>query len=204
MAYGVPGPGIRSKLHLGPQLPLWQHCILNQLYQAGDQTCIPSLPRCHQFHWATAGTPECKYFGNIGAELHPAAVVWDVHWAGGEAQGLPNKKVSPVAYPWIHWPMWQSCCPEAKMMEAGITNGLSELGPSLRQEQGRWEVGQKGGSHADRCGITQCMNIMHSPMYLWARWPKVDTSLVLLLLTCFQCLSKLVNIHKLIFFHGWV
>ena len=53
-AYGVPGPGIRSKPQLQPVLQLWEHRILNPLGWARDQTCIPVLPRHCQSHCATA------------------------------------------------------------------------------------------------------------------------------------------------------
>ena len=38
MAYGISGPGIRSKPQLQHKLQLWQCQILNPLCQAGDQT----------------------------------------------------------------------------------------------------------------------------------------------------------------------
>ena len=41
-AYGLPGPGIKSALKLWPTVGLWQHGILNPLYQARNGTCIPS------------------------------------------------------------------------------------------------------------------------------------------------------------------
>ena len=36
---------------------LWQHWILNPLYQARDGTCVPMLPRHCQSHCSIAGTP---------------------------------------------------------------------------------------------------------------------------------------------------
>ena len=53
MAYGVPGPGIRSKLWLQPR----QCWILNPLFQARDHTCILELPSHRQSHCTTVGTP---------------------------------------------------------------------------------------------------------------------------------------------------
>ena len=57
MAYGVPGPGIRSGLQLQPKLQLGQHWILNPLCQAGDQICAPALPDAAD-PVATVGTPK--------------------------------------------------------------------------------------------------------------------------------------------------
>lgn len=57
MAYGVPRPGIRFQLWLPRKLQLWQHQIFNLLGRARDQTCVPALPRRHQSHCTTAGTP---------------------------------------------------------------------------------------------------------------------------------------------------
>ena len=54
MTHGVPAPAIWSELQL-PQL--WEHWILNPLCRAWDPTCIPALPRHHQSHCATVGTP---------------------------------------------------------------------------------------------------------------------------------------------------
>ena len=56
--HGVPGPGIRSEPQLWPQLKCW---ISNALCQAGDQTCIPVLPRHSQSHCATVGTPSSQF-----------------------------------------------------------------------------------------------------------------------------------------------
>ena len=39
--YGVPRPGIKSKLELQPTLQLWQQQILNPLHRVGDQTLVP-------------------------------------------------------------------------------------------------------------------------------------------------------------------
>lgn len=50
-------PGIRSEPQMEPKPQLWQHWILNILWRAGDQTCIPVLPRCHRFCCTTVGTP---------------------------------------------------------------------------------------------------------------------------------------------------
>ena len=58
VAYGVPGPGIRSEPHLRPKLQLQQRWILNPLCWAGDPTCIPALLRCCQSRCATEGTPK--------------------------------------------------------------------------------------------------------------------------------------------------
>ena len=58
VSYGVHRPGIRSKQD---RLQLWQHQILNPLCWAGDQTCIPALPRC-LWPCATAGTAENSQF----------------------------------------------------------------------------------------------------------------------------------------------
>ena len=46
-AHGVPGTGIRSKQQLRPKPQLWRRQILNPLCWAGDQTCVPVLPRHH-------------------------------------------------------------------------------------------------------------------------------------------------------------
>ena len=43
-AYGVPGPGIRSKPQLRPKPQLCQRGILKALCQAGDRTYMPALP----------------------------------------------------------------------------------------------------------------------------------------------------------------
>ena len=40
VAFGVPGPGIRSEPHLRPMLKLQQCQILNPPCRAGDQTCV--------------------------------------------------------------------------------------------------------------------------------------------------------------------
>ena len=56
-ARGVSGPTIRSKLQLQPKPQRWQCQILNPPFQAGDQTCIPALPKCHQSCCATVGPP---------------------------------------------------------------------------------------------------------------------------------------------------
>ena len=56
-AYGVPRPGIRSKLQLQPVLQLWQHWILNPLHWARDRTCGLVLQRCWRFRCTIAGTP---------------------------------------------------------------------------------------------------------------------------------------------------
>lgn len=55
-AYGVARPGIRSKPRLQPKPQVQQSLILNPLCWAGDQTCVPALPRCRQSHCATVGT----------------------------------------------------------------------------------------------------------------------------------------------------
>ena len=57
VAYGVPRPGISSKPQFWPNLQLWQRQTLNLLCRAGDQTCVPALPRHHRSHCATTGTP---------------------------------------------------------------------------------------------------------------------------------------------------
>ena len=56
MAYGVPGPGMRSELQLQPKPELWPCRILNPLCRAGDWTCVPGLPGHHQSCCTTAGT----------------------------------------------------------------------------------------------------------------------------------------------------
>ena len=56
-AYGIPQvPAIRSKRQR------WQCWFLNPLCWAGDRTHIPVLPRRHQSHCTTAGTPLVCYF----------------------------------------------------------------------------------------------------------------------------------------------
>lgn len=62
MAYGVPGPKIRSEPQLQPKPQPWWRRILNPLCRAGDGACVPVLPRHHQSHCATAGTPGLGYF----------------------------------------------------------------------------------------------------------------------------------------------
>jgi len=61
-AYGVPRPGIRSNPQLWPKPQLRQCYILNLPRQAGDQTCIPVLPRCHRSHCVTVGTPGLLFY----------------------------------------------------------------------------------------------------------------------------------------------
>ena len=55
--YGVPRPGIRSKLQTQPKPQLRQCRILNPLCRAGDRTYVPVLPRCRQSLCATARAP---------------------------------------------------------------------------------------------------------------------------------------------------
>ena len=43
------------------KLQLHQHQILNPLCPAGDQTCVPVLPRCHQSHCTSTGTPRISF-----------------------------------------------------------------------------------------------------------------------------------------------
>ena len=64
MAYGAPGPEIRSKPHLWPMPQLQQLQILSPLCQAGNQTCVPMLQKRRQSRCATAGTVE--YFFILG------------------------------------------------------------------------------------------------------------------------------------------
>ena len=69
----VPRPGVRSELHLGPALQVWQCQILNPLCKAGDQTCVPALQRYHQSCCATMGTPVLQGFKdeqNIASEFY--------------------------------------------------------------------------------------------------------------------------------------
>ena len=61
-AYGVPRPGIRFEPQLQTKPQPWQRQILNPLCRAGDQTCIPALPRRHRSCCTTAGTPVSSYF----------------------------------------------------------------------------------------------------------------------------------------------
>ena len=60
-----PGQGIRSEAQLQPKLQqLWQHWILHSLCLAGDQTCIPALPRhCWSccLHSRNSSFPTFKY-----------------------------------------------------------------------------------------------------------------------------------------------
>ena len=56
-AYGVSRPGIRSELQLQPKPQLRRCQILNPLCQAGDQTCVPGLPRYFPSCCTTEGTP---------------------------------------------------------------------------------------------------------------------------------------------------
>jgi len=56
LAYGVPGPGVRSELQLGPKLQLQQSQILNPLCWAGDQTWVSVLQRDCRSSCAIAGT----------------------------------------------------------------------------------------------------------------------------------------------------
>ena len=57
-AYGVPRPGIWSKLQVQPMPQLQQCWILNPLCHTRDQTCIPVVQRC----FTTAGTPLLNIF----------------------------------------------------------------------------------------------------------------------------------------------
>ena len=76
MAYGVPGPGIRSKLQLQAMPQLWQCQILNPLCWAGDQTCIPVLQKCRSFHCVIVGTPTDVFFFNFrGLNLEIQALI---------------------------------------------------------------------------------------------------------------------------------
>ena len=56
MAFGVPGPGIRSELQ--------QHQILKLLCQAGDQTCVPELPKHHWSSCAKEGIPHVDFLNS--------------------------------------------------------------------------------------------------------------------------------------------
>ena len=61
-AHGTPRPGIRSEPNLRTKPPLWQWRIPNPLCQAGDQTCVPVLPRCCWSHCTTLGAPNPLHF----------------------------------------------------------------------------------------------------------------------------------------------
>ena len=56
LAYGVPGPGIRSEPQSWPKSQLQQRLIPNSLFMAENQTCVPALLRHHQSHCATVWT----------------------------------------------------------------------------------------------------------------------------------------------------
>ena len=57
LVYGVPRPGIRSEMQLRSKPQLLQCWILNPLWRAGDQTCIPALPsHCCKSCCTTIGT----------------------------------------------------------------------------------------------------------------------------------------------------
>ena len=57
-----PGQGsFSSSLQLWP-LRSCSNTRFNPLCQAGDQTCVPALQRCHQSHCATMGTPHLMMF----------------------------------------------------------------------------------------------------------------------------------------------
>ena len=63
-----PKPGIRSELQLQTKLQLWQGQILNSLCQVGDQTCIPTVPRCCRSHCDTAGTPDLYFLATLATK----------------------------------------------------------------------------------------------------------------------------------------
>jgi len=51
----IPGPGIESKPKLSPMPHLWQHQILNPLFQARDQTCAAAETRLDSFLFSFFG-----------------------------------------------------------------------------------------------------------------------------------------------------
>ena len=53
----VPGPGIKSELHLQPMPQLGQHWILNPLYRVVDQTGNATETSWIINYYATVGTP---------------------------------------------------------------------------------------------------------------------------------------------------
>ena len=62
LAYGVSGPGIRSKPQLLPELQLQQQRILKLQCPARDWTCVSTLPRHHWSLCATMGNPKRNVF----------------------------------------------------------------------------------------------------------------------------------------------
>ena len=62
VAYGAPGPGIRSEPQSWTKSQLQQGQIFNPLCPARDWTLIPALPRHCPSCCTTVGTPECMPF----------------------------------------------------------------------------------------------------------------------------------------------
>ena len=62
VAYGVPGPGVRSQQPLQPTHQLWQHRILNPLCPARDPTCDAALQRCRRSPLYPSGNSQIFWF----------------------------------------------------------------------------------------------------------------------------------------------
>lgn len=56
LAYGIPGPGNRSKPRLQPKPLLWRRWIFSPVCWVGDGTYVPVFSRHCQLCCATAGT----------------------------------------------------------------------------------------------------------------------------------------------------
>ena len=86
MVYGVPGPGLRSKLQSHPKPKLQQPWILNPLCWAQNWTCIQVLPECCQFCCATAETLWGLVGGGgglfFGGGIAAPAACMEVPWLG--------------------------------------------------------------------------------------------------------------------------
>ena len=81
VAYGVPGPGIRSEIQLWLMPQPSQQRILNLLCWAGDWTCVPVLQRPCWFCCTTAGTVE--NFKTWISDSENLSFLWGAAWASG-------------------------------------------------------------------------------------------------------------------------
>ena len=80
-AYGVSGPGIRSKLKLGSKPQLRQCQILNPLGQAGDWNLHSGAPKTPLFPCTTVGTPASGFFQGKGVK---SSISWSHSASGGD------------------------------------------------------------------------------------------------------------------------
>ena len=79
-AYGVPGQGSDSEPHLQPMQHRWQHWILNPLFLAGNQTCIPVHQRHSLSCCATAGTPQFSFLMDAESFKSSREIGYTVRW----------------------------------------------------------------------------------------------------------------------------